>query len=83
MKLLTPNLKWKAELFSITKPKLFHLKILLSFINIIKTTMFGVILSQGRWKGMKYEKVDSGFPLDLFDKKMCMSEIRLRMLISF
>ena len=45
--------------------------------------MFGVILSQGRWKGMKYEKVDSGFPLDLFDKKMCMSEIRLRMLISF
>ena len=40
-------------------------------------------LSQGRWKGMKYEKVDSGFPLDLFDKKMCMSEIRLRMLISF
>ena len=31
--------------------------------------MFGVILSQVRWKGMKYEKVDSGFPLDLFDKK--------------
>ena len=45
--------------------------------------MFGVILSQGRWKGMKYEKVDSGFSLDLFDKKLCMSEIRLRMVISF